>query len=138
MKKKNIVTPVLSFGYTVFYTFGLLVNRAYAQRQNAATGTVGGDNLNLPIPLPQPDGSPSDLAVWLPQVLNLAIGLAALVCVAVLIGSGYMYITAAGDETKVEKATKSLTYAIIGLIICFISVILVQFVLRNVLGAGTN
>ena len=83
-------------------------------------------------------GGPSDLAEWIPQVLNLAIGLAALVCVAVLIGSGYMYITAAGDETKVEKATKSLTYAIIGLVICFISVILVQFVLRNVLGAGTN
>lgn len=87
------------------------------------------------IPLPEP-GGPTDLAVWLPKVLNLAIGLAALVCVAVLIGSGYMYITAAGDETKVEKATKSLTYAIIGLVICFISVILVQFVLKNILVPG--
>jgi hypothetical protein len=81
-------------------------------------------------------GGPTDLVTWLPQVLNLAIGLAALVCVAVLIGSGYMYITAAGDETKVEKATKSLTGAIIGLVICFISVILVEFVLKNVLAPG--
>jgi hypothetical protein len=78
-------------------------------------------------------GGPQDLEVWLPKVLNIAIGLAALVSVAVLIGSGYMYITAAGDETKVEKATKSLTYAVIGLVICFISVILVEFVLKKVL-----
>jgi hypothetical protein len=81
---------------------------------------------------------PESLETWLPSVLNLAIGLAALVCVAVLIGSGYMYITAAGDETKVEKATKSLTSAIIGLVICFISVILVEFVLKNVLGPGAH
>lgn len=70
---------------------------------------------------------------WVKDVLNLVIGLAALVCVAILIASGYTYITAAGDETKIEKATKSLTYAIVGLVICFISVILVQFVLTNVL-----
>jgi hypothetical protein len=49
-----------------------------------------------------------------------------------------MYITAGGDETKVEKATKSLTYAIVGLVICVISVILVQFVLKSVLGGGAN
>ena len=44
-----------------------------------------------------------------------------------------MYITSAGDESKVEKASKSLTYAIVGLVICIISVILVQFVLAKVL-----
>lgn len=74
-----------------------------------------------------------ELLPWIKDVLNLVIGLAALVCVAILIASGYSYITAAGDETKIEKATKSLTYAIVGLVICFISVIIVQFVLTNVL-----
>jgi len=65
--------------------------------------------------------------------IRLAILLAALVCVAVLVGAGYSYITAAGDEQKVEKATKTLTYAIVGLVICFIAVILVEFVLNNLL-----
>jgi hypothetical protein len=121
MRKNKIVSPFLALCGSVFLTA-----KAWAEPAQ----------MDLPIPLPQPDGGPSDLATWLPQVLNLAIGLAALVCVAVLIGSGYMYITAAGDETKVEKATKSLTYAIIGLVICFISVILVEFVLKNVLAPG--
>lgn len=68
--------------------------------------------------------------------LNFAIGAAAVVCVVILVAAGYMYITAAGDETKVEKATKTLTNAIIGLAICFISVLLVNFVLTDLLGAG--
>lgn len=73
---------------------------------------------------------------WLSGVINIAVGLAALVCVGILIYSGYMYITAAGDEGKVSTATKSLTYAIVGLVICFIAVILVRFVLSTILGQG--
>jgi len=78
-------------------------------------------------------GVTQPLESWIGGVINLAVGLAALICVGILIFSGYMYITAAGDEAKVEKAGKSLTYAIVGLVICFIAVILVQFVLNNVL-----
>lgn len=82
------------------------------------------------------EGVGSELGDWLPRVLNFAIGLAALVCIAVIIGSGYMYITAAGDEEKVRKAGKSITYAVIGLIVCVISAILVEFVLKNILEQG--
>jgi len=66
--------------------------------------------------------------------LNIAIAAAAVICVAVLIFSGYMYITASGDEAKIEKASKSLTFAIVGLAISFIAVLLVNFVLKNLLG----
>lgn len=75
------------------------------------------------------------LPALITSVLNFAIGAAAVVCVVMLIVAGYSYITASGDETKVEKATKTLTNAIIGLAICFIAVLLVNFVLTNILGA---
>ncbi|MHC1716623.1 MAG: Mbov_0395 family pilin-like conjugal transfer protein [Candidatus Dojkabacteria bacterium] len=81
-------------------------------------------------------GVQTNLLDWLGDVINVAVGLAALVCVAILIYSGYLYITAAGDENKVSTATKSLTYAIVGLVICFIAVILVRFVLSSILGQG--
>jgi TRAP-type C4-dicarboxylate transport system permease small subunit len=80
----------------------------------------------------------SDLSKFIVDALNLAIGAAAVICVAIMIGAGYMYITAAGDETKVEKATKTLTFAIVGLAICFISVLLVNFVLDELLDANTD
>jgi hypothetical protein len=77
-----------------------------------------------------PDGPmDQEFIPWIQSTLNTVIFLAALVCVAILIAAGYSYITAAGDEQKIEKATKTLTYAIVGLVICFISVILVRFVL---------
>ena len=126
MKKIKLFAPVLAI-FTNLY-WGLTT--AYAEVLN----TTGLDWVGKVKDGGQ--GGPQNLEEWLPQLLNLAIGLAALVCVAVLIGSGYMYITASGDETKVEKATKSLTYAIIGLVICFISAILVEFVLKQVLGVG--
>lgn len=93
-------------------------------------GVVMADDIELPT---GPMGD-QELIPWVQGVLNTVILLAALVCVAVLIASGYSYITAAGDEQKIEKATKTLTFAIVGLVICFISVILVQFVLGRLLG----
>jgi len=74
-----------------------------------------------------------DLLTWLKSTLNLLIGLSALIAVAVLVYSGIQYIVASGDETKIEKATKGITYAIVGLVICFVSVMIVNFVLTKVL-----
>jgi hypothetical protein len=99
------------------------------------TGVVKAEELTkyLPEDPLKTDETPIDLAM---RIINMAILLAALVCVVILIAAGYSYITAAGDEVKIEKAGKTLTYAIVGLVICFISVILVEFVLNNVLLGG--
>lgn len=78
-------------------------------------------------------GVSEDLPSLITRLINWAIGIAALICVVILIVAGYTYITAAGDEDKIQKASKTLTYAIIGLVICFIAVILVRFVLTSVL-----
>ena len=77
-----------------------------------------------------------DLMDFITGLINWAIGIAALVCVVMLIFAGYSYITASGNEEKVQKATKTLTWAIVGLVICFIAVILVQFVLKNIIGGS--
>ncbi len=79
------------------------------------------------------DGTKTELNVLVVNVLNWMIGAAAVICVVMLIVAGYSYMTAGGDEGKVGKATKTLTNAIIGLAICFIAVMLVNFVLKNFL-----
>jgi len=90
---------------------------------------------DLGITIENPVGAASNLGELVTKFLNIAIGAAAIVSVFVLIFSGYMYITAGGVKTKIEKATKSLTYAIIGLAIAFVAVLLVNFVLKDLLGA---
>ncbi len=79
-------------------------------------------------------GPSGDLISWVKRVLNLVIGLTGLIAVGYLIYSGIQYIMAAGDDGKVEKATKGITYAVIGLVVCFISVLVVNFVLERVIG----
>jgi type IV secretory pathway VirB2 component (pilin) len=142
--KNKILVPLLTFGYTFIWRINALAD-------DNGNGNGTGD-IREKGPIEWTDDVKSgvgtrieDLQTWLPQLLNIMIGLAALVAIAVLVVSGYMYITAAGDETKVEKATKSMTYAIIGLVIAFISAILVEFVLKQILLAeaqpelgGTN
>jgi len=86
--------------------------------------------------LPQQSNGNGDLVAFIKKALDLAISLAALIAVGMLIYSGILYITAAGDDGKIEKATKGITYAVIGLIISFISVIIVQFVMKNILATS--
>ena len=77
----------------------------------------------------------TDLMSWIKSLLNLVIGISGLASVVILIAAGYMFITAAGNEDTIAKATKTLTFAIIGLVICLISVLIVQFVLSKVIAA---
>ncbi|KKR06451.1 MAG: hypothetical protein UT34_C0001G0492 [candidate division WS6 bacterium GW2011_GWF2_39_15] len=78
-------------------------------------------------------GNGNDLIGFIKNALNLAIALAALIAVGVLVYSGVQYIVASGDDGKIEKATKGITYAIVGLVLCFVSVLVVNFVLSQLL-----
>ncbi len=81
----------------------------------------------------QLEGDDRTLNQLIVDIINWVIGLAALVAVVMLIYAGYLYITANGDENKVSSATKTLTFAIVGLVVVFIAVLLVNFVLNSVL-----
>lgn len=70
------------------------------------------------------------------DVINWLIGGAVVVCVVMLVWAGYSYMTAGGDEGKVQKATKTLTNAIIGLVIALLALVLVNFVRNTFLGQG--
>ncbi len=85
-------------------------------------------------------GEGDNLVEWITDALKMLIGLAGIVAAAVLIFNGFTYITASGDEGKITKATKGITYAIIGLIIAAISFLIVNFVVAQIApkGQGSN
>jgi len=68
------------------------------------------------------------------DLINWGTGFAALVAVIFLIVAGYTYITAAGDADKIEKAGKTITAAIVGMVIVFIARVLVELVLQKIMG----
>ncbi len=109
--QKSFIALVATF-ITWFGSFSLLVAQVVPER-----------------PAQDQDG---DLVGFVTQMLLWLIGLAGIVAAAVLIFNGFTYITASGDEGKIQKATKGITYAIIGLIIAAIAFLIVNFVIGQI------
>jgi heme O synthase-like polyprenyltransferase len=58
--------------------------------------------------------------------LTVVLALAGVVAVAYIVYGGYMYIQSRGGDT--EKPKKTITYALVGLVVIFIAFALQQFV----------
>jgi len=70
----------------------------------------------------------------IPTILNIiqvTIGVLALVAVIVIIFAGVQYTTSAGDTGKVKKAKDSILYGIVGLVIAILAFAIVNFVLSS-------
>lgn len=66
-------------------------------------------------------------------ILQAVIGVAGLVSVAFIIVGGINYMTSNGDTSKIEKAKKTILYAVIGLIVSALAFVIVNFVIKNIL-----
>jgi len=90
--------------------------------------------------LPDPQGSktnlPSDTNVsgLLFRVIQIMLAIAGLVAVIFLIIGGFRYITAGGNEEASEAAKKTITNAIIGVVIIILSFVIVRVVANAVKG----
>lgn len=62
------------------------------------------------------------------NVLNIAFFLASIVALFFIIWAGLKLIRSNGDAKQVDSARKTLTYAIIGLILVFLSFLIVNFI----------
>ena len=71
----------------------------------------------------------SDLQETVVRIVQWALGLLALVAVVMIIVGGFQWMTAGGNEEKVEKAKKLISAAVIGLIIVLLAWAIVIFVI---------
>lgn len=58
-----------------------------------------------------------DPSVLVIRIINYALGFLGLLAVALVIYAGFLWMTAAGEEDRVEDAQKTLKYALVGLAI---------------------
>jgi len=69
-------------------------------------------------------------------IISALLGIAALISVIYIIVGGFSYITSSGNAEKVQSATKTITYAIIGLIVIALAFAIKTYALQ-LLGLGT-
>jgi len=80
----------------------------------------------------------ADLKETVINVINWVLGLLGIIAVIMILVGGFQWMTAAGNEEKVEKAKKVISAAIVGLIIILLAWAIVNFVIgttSNVSGA---
>jgi len=70
----------------------------------------------------------SNLSIVLNQILPTIMVVASLVCLALLIMGAFSYTTSSGEQEKTQKARKTITYSIIGLVLIFLSYLMVRVI----------
>lgn len=67
------------------------------------------------------------------NILNFAVGFSIVVAVVMIIYGGYTFIMSNGDPENISKGGKILTAAVVGLVIVYLSKLLIMFVLKEFL-----
>ncbi|MBI5369877.1 hypothetical protein HZA85_01650 [Candidatus Uhrbacteria bacterium] len=79
--------------------------------------------------------TPNDLPNLIGGLINMFLSILGIVFVVLVIYAGYLWMTASGDATKVDKAKKLLGQAIIGIIIIVAAYAISTFVINRIVGA---
>src|SRR3989344_4167384 len=77
----------------------------------------------------------TDFRLVVARVINIALGFLGIIAVALIIYAGFLWMTAAGNESQIAIAKKIMTGAVIGLVIILAAFGIAVFVMRVLLGA---
>ncbi|MBI5369876.1 hypothetical protein HZA85_01645 [Candidatus Uhrbacteria bacterium] len=110
--------------------FVLLPVSAWAGLLDSQLSTVGSQ-------LGKDGGVPTSLPVFIGGLINVVLSVLGLVFLVLIVYAGYMWMTASGDSTKVDKAKKLIGQALIGMIIVIASYAISAFVIDRISGAIT-
>ena len=79
-----------------------------------------------------------DVRETVAQIINVAIGLLGIVAVVIILSGGFMWMTAGGNEDRVEKAKHLIFSGIIGLAIILAAFAIAKFVINSLVTATAN
>lgn len=82
--------------------------------------------------------SGGDLVTIIGRLINILLGFLGVVFLVLMLYAGFIWMTAGGDEKKVEKARAYIRNSIIGLVIIASSWAIVSFILNALVGATGN
>lgn len=78
------------------------------------------------------DGCPENLFLLFKNISNIALGVIGVIAIIMLVIGGIRYMVSGGDAKKITDAKNTVLYAIIGLIICLVSAIIVNTVIATI------
>jgi phage shock protein PspC (stress-responsive transcriptional regulator) len=83
-------------------------------------------------------GTQFELPVVIGNVINVLISVLGIIFVVLVVYAGYLYLTAAGEDKKVETAKKLLGQAVIGLVLVLAAYSISTFVINQLTGISAT
>ena len=109
------IVSILSFSFA--YADTAAPTTPTATPTTTTSDTSGADTISLP---PKPTNLPSPtLESVIPDIVKIIFTIAQIAFVIVFLVGGITYITSMGEEAKMEKAKKTITTALIGIVVVF-------------------
>ncbi|MBU1164515.1 hypothetical protein KKA15_03065 [Patescibacteria group bacterium] len=69
------------------------------------------------------------------SIVNVALGFLGILAILIILWGGFVWLTAGGDESKVESAKKIITGGVVGLVIILSALAITNFVVAQILNA---
>lgn len=82
--------------------------------------------------------STTDISDVIINIINVVVGALGLVAVIFIVVGGVNYMTSAGDAGKIEKAKKTILYAVIGLVVAVLAFAIVNFAIRIINNSASS
>jgi hypothetical protein len=82
---------------------------------------------------PKPGGVPTDIEGGLMNLTNWILGFVSMIAVLFVIWGGAQYLTSIGDENRMESGKKTVTYALMGLIIAALAYGIINTIVSRIL-----
>ena len=155
MKRKLVLKITILAIFILFASVGVIenyipvasINCANAQCATPGDGdgdghdcdTAAGENsVNCPTecawaPPPKPGDVPDSFDDTVLNATDWILGFVGMIAVLMIIWGGINYLTSAGDEEKAKTGKKTLSYALIGLVVAGIAYALVKVVVSTIL-----
>lgn len=92
--------------------------------------TVGGEDIGEVIGL-----GTRDIRLTIASIINVFMGLLGIIAVVIILYGGFIWMTAAGNEERVEKARKMIVAGVIGLAIILSAYAIARFVVNSLVNA---
>jgi hypothetical protein len=96
----------------------------------AALAQLGGGTQILPEQISQATGGATDFITLVRRIIDYFLGFLGIICVAMIIYGGFLFVTAGANEENAAKGKKILTYAGIGIVVILLSFVVVNALLQ--------
>jgi hypothetical protein len=128
---------IISFLVVFFFLFGIFsVNSVFAVADlSSQEGFGGGGGADAVAQVFDGGSNPRDIRVTLAKIIRSLLGLLGIIFVILVIYAGFLWMTAGGNESKIEESKKYLSRSLIGLVIILASYSITGLILCRIVDA---